>query len=111
MHISLLVGVVLILILGEEIVGLLLHHGGEWLIVLAGILLAVALFYFGCRAAWDTWEWFRGTVGDTAAHMVADPLIVGSVVVGLPLLWIDSVQNFKQTARFFRFIARRKVVA
>jgi len=84
----------------------LVSHFSEWIVVGIGILLAVGLFYIGCWAAWNGWEWFRGIVGDYAAHMVADPVCVFIGGFAPFLIWIDSLQDFKRTARFFRWIVR-----
>jgi len=78
----------------------------EWLVVGLGIALAVVLFYLGCWAAWTGYTWLCGIFGKTYVDLFAEPLVVGSIVIGLPLLWLDSLQGFKQTARFLRWIVR-----
>lgn len=78
----------------------------EGIVVAIIALLAVGLFYLGCWAAWTSYEWLCGTFGKTYVDLFAEPLVVGSVVVGIPLIWLDSLRDFKQTARFFRWIVR-----
>ena len=84
----------------------LISRFSEGIVVGVIVLLAIGLFYLGCWAAWDVWEWFRGVVGDTVAHMVADPVCVFIGGFAPFLIWIDSLQDFKKTARFFRWIVR-----
>ena len=73
----------------------LISRFSEDLIVFAGIVLAVVFFMLGCWAAWSGYVWLCGVFGETYVDLFAGPLVVGSVIVGLPLLWIDSLRDFK----------------
>lgn len=84
----------------------LISRFSEDLIVFAGIVLAVVFFMLGCWAAWSGYVWLCGVFGETYVDLFAEPLVVGSIVVGLPLLFLDSLQGFKWTARFFRWAVR-----
>jgi hypothetical protein len=95
----------LVMTLFVAVIGLISRFR-EGIVVAIIALLAVGLFYLGCWAAWTSYEWLCGTFGKTYVDLFAEPLVVGSVVVGIPLIWLDSLQGFKQTARFYRWIVR-----